>query len=587
MPLLQFDITQITREIAVKPAQTLAEIVHVVRFVEESMKSQANLTQGASRSLWHETVPRKAYEKLDQDIEVDICVIGGGIGGLTTAYLLSLEDKKVCLIEAAEIGSGQTGRSTAHFTNALDDRYHNIARLHGDRGAYLAAESHWAALNKVHEIVDKEQISCDFKFVDAYLFSAAGSSLEEIYKEHAAVHKIGLSEVNLVEEAPIKSFSTGPALHFPKQIKLHPLKYIYGLADCLIHRGGQIYTRTPAQEVKGGDNAFVKTRDGTIIRAKSIVVATNTPINDLFAIHTKQAPYRTYVIALKIPKGIIKDALYWDTLDPYHYFRVDSLSEEDPEFLTHDLLILGGEDHKTGQNNDPQDCFTRLEKWARSRFPDLKEVLYSWSGQVMEPVDGLAYLGHNPMDKNNVYVITGDSGNGMTHCTIGAMLITDQIMNRENFWEKLYSPSRISLRASADYLSENINVALQMTEWLTAKPLTELENLGREEGDVFRKGMQIYAAYKNEYGRIELQSAVCPHLGGVVRWNKVEKSWDCPCHGSRFDCHGKVIEGPAISNLKTIEDIDPHDYKTLNVEVEPEDLLDQPGELIRPTDLMT
>ncbi len=547
------------------------------------MKPSTSLHHGASVSLWADTVPRKTFGRLENNLEVDVCVIGGGLGGLTTAYLLSLEGKQVCVIEDSEIGSGQSGRTTAHVTYSLDDRYYNIARIHGDRGAFLAAESHWAATNKINEIVHKEKIDCDFKFLNGYLFSAPGSSLNEIYKEHAAVHKIGMSEVSLVDEAPIQSFDTGPALCFPKQIKLHPLKYLNGLADIFIKRGGQIFTRTHAQEVKGGEDAYVKTRDGSIIKAKSIVVATNTPINDLFAIHTKQAAYRTYVIAAKIPKGLLEDALYWDTLDPYHYFRTDPFSE------THDLLVLGGEDHKTGQNDHPEECFLRLEKWARARFNQLEEVIYRWSGQVMEPVDGLAFLGHNPMDKNNVYVITCDSGNGMTHCTIGAILITDQIMKRANFWEELYSPSRISLRSGAEYLSENFNAALQMSEWLTAKQITELDKIKHEEGGIYRRGMNIYAAYKNEYGRIELHSAVCPHLGCVVRWNSVEKSWDCPCHGSRFDCHGKVIEGPAVSNLKAINDLDPSDFDTLKIPVPPGDLVQEPPRTFStpPPDLLT
>jgi glycine/D-amino acid oxidase-like deaminating enzyme len=186
--------------------------------------------------------------------------------------------------------------------------------------------------------------------------------------------------VNIVKGAPIDSFDTGPALHFSKQIKLHPIKYLNGLADSFIKRGGQIFTHTHAQEIKGGEKAFVKTRDGTFIRAKSIVVATNTPINDLFAVHTKQAAYRTYVIAAKIPKGLLADALYWDTLDPYHYFRTDSLTKTDPDFETHEMLVVGGEDHKTGQNDHPDESFTRLEKWTKSRFPAVGEILYTWSG---------------------------------------------------------------------------------------------------------------------------------------------------------------------------------------------------------------
>jgi nitrite reductase/ring-hydroxylating ferredoxin subunit len=216
------------------------------------------------------------------------------------------------------------------------------------------------------------------------------------------------------------------------------------------------------------------------------------------------------------------------------------------------MLLVGGEDHKTGQEDHPEQRFKKLEEWTRSRFPMMTEVIYEWSGQVMEPVDSLAYLGRNPMDKYNVYVITGDSGNGMTHCTIGAMLITDLIMNQPNAWAELYDASRISLRSIGEFIRENANVAAQYEEWLAAKPRPDYLDLIPNEGQVFRDGLSMVAVYKDEVGNLEFMSAACPHLGGVVHWNSVEKSWDCPCHGSRFDCHGQVIEGPAVSNLEKV-----------------------------------
>jgi nitrite reductase/ring-hydroxylating ferredoxin subunit len=243
----------------------------------------------------------------------------------------------------------------------------------------------------------------------------------------------------------------------------------------------------------------------------------------------------------------VPDALYWDTLDPYHYIRVESSPND-----IHDLLIVGGEDHKTGQESHPELRFRKLEDWTRARFPMMTEVLYQWSGQVMEPIDGLAFLGRNPMDKYNVYVITGDSGNGMTHCTIGAMMITDQIMNQTNAWSELYDASRISIRAIPEFIKENANVAAQYEDWLSAKPRPDYLDIAPNEGAVFRDGLGMVAVYKDEVGNLEFMSAACPHLGGVVSWNGVEKSWDCPCHGSRFNCHGQVIEGPAASSLEKV-----------------------------------
>lgn len=505
------------------------------------------LHEGESRSEWLDTVEMPSCPALAENIDVDVCIVGAGLGGLTTAYLLLQEGKKVCILEDFEIGSGQTGRTTAHFTTALDDRYFELEKIHGLQGSRLAAESHAAAIKKVEQIIKDEKIDCELMRVDGYLFGAENQTEEILFKELEATHRAGLFSVNLLTRAPMDSFDTGPALHFPRQIKLHPLKYLKGLAECVTKAGGQIFTKTHVVEVKGGENAYVRTREGHTVFAKSIVVATNTPINDLFAIHTKQAPYRTYVIAAQIPKGNVPVALYWDTTKPYHYVRVESGK-------VHDLLIVGGEDHKTGQNENPSDCYLRLEKWMRDRFHMTQEIIYRWSGQVMEPVDGLAYLGHNPMDRNNVYIITGDSGNGMTHCTIGGLLITDQIMSRPNEWESLYNPSRISLRATGNYLRENLNVAAQYKDWFTSgRTFEDVEDLQWGEGTVFRSGLRQIAAFKNQEGRLEFFSAACPHLAGVVQWNGAEKSWDCPCHGSRFDCHGKVIEGPAVEDLTPLD----------------------------------
>lgn len=503
---------------------------------------------GESVSVWFDKAYMPACPTLDKDFKADVCIVGGGIAGLTTAYLLMKEGKTVCVLESDELASGQSGKTTAHFVNALDDRFFNLERFHGEEGLKLAINSHSAAIRKVEDIVKRENIDCEMKKLSGYLFSLDDKDKDVLEKEYEAAHKAGLVDVQRLAFSPFHNFNIGPSLHFPKQMQLHPIKYLSALADKIIEGGGHIFTQSHVLEVHGGDNAFVKTKNHHVVYCNSIVVATNTPINDMFAIHTKQAAYRTYVMGFNILKGSFPDILLWDTLDPYHYVRVEHTPDSD-------ILIIGGEDHKTGQENHPETCYQKLESWSRVHFPFLGEVVHKWSGQVMEPVDGLAYLGKNPMDDDNVYVITGDSGNGMTHSTIGAMLITDQIMGRENPWEKLYSPSRVSLRATKEYLRENLNVAVQYADWLDPKFKNNLETLEKDSGVVFRKGGRMMAAYKNEDGVVEYMSAACPHLSGIVNWNNAEKSWDCPCHGSRFDCHGKVIEGPAISGLKAVEDI--------------------------------
>jgi glycine/D-amino acid oxidase-like deaminating enzyme/nitrite reductase/ring-hydroxylating ferredoxin subunit len=516
-----------------------------------------SLHHGESVSAWMDTVEMPTYSTLLEDIDVDVCIIGGGLAGLTTAYQLLQTGRKVCVLEGFEIGSGQTGRTTAQFTTALDERYFMLEKYHGEKGARLAAESHNTAIKKVLEIIHKENIECYLEKINGYLFNSVeltnsdlqsdkDKSREYLNLELEAVLRAGLSDAYMTEKVSLGAFNCGPAICFPDQIQLHPLKYLKGLAQAIIKQGGLIFTNSHVVEVQGGETAFVRLQNDHVVTSESIVVATNSPINDLVAIHTKQASYRSYVIGIEVPRGSIIKGLYWDTEDPYHYIRLEKNDKHPNE-----VLLVGGEDHKTGQNDNPENSYTRLENWTRKRFPEAGRVLYRWSGHVMEPVDGLAYIGHNPMDSDNVYVVTGHSGNGMTYSMIAGMLITDLIAGKENPWKSLYNPSRISLSSAGNYLKENANTLIQYKDWITEKKY-DLDSIEDGEGVVYRDGLHIVAAYKDTYGNLELNSAVCPHLGGIVHWNTAEKSWDCPCHGSRFTCHGKVIDGPAVSDLTLI-----------------------------------
>ncbi len=507
------------------------------------------LHPGESLSLWKDTCEMPQFEKLEKNIRADVAIIGGGIAGLTTAYLLARKGKSVVLLESAELGSGQTGKTTAHMTVVLDDRYYNLERIHGQKATSLAAQSHRAALDKVKEIVEREQIDCHLQKVTGYLFSSNEQQTKILEKELAAYQRNGVDDVEFLQN-PTSSLKMQACLRFPNQLQIHALKYLAGLTQAFIKLGGKIHTHTHVVGVYGGERASVVTKENLKVYCDSVVVATNSPVNNLFALHTKQAPYRTYVVGFKVPKGFSEDALFWDTLDPYHYIRFES--QED-----HDVLIVGGEDHKTGQDEYPSDRYEALEKWARENISFDGPLIYRWSGQVMETIDGLAYLGHNPMDEKNVYVITGDSGNGTTHATIGAMLITDQILGEKNPWEEVYAPNRIQLGSTGSFLKENLNVAAQYADWVKSNPRPDFSKVEPNTGVVYREGLKMIAAYKDETGRVEMMLAACTHLGGVVRWNPAERSWDCPCHGSRFDCHGNVIEGPAYRGLAHHEEHQP------------------------------
>ena len=474
-----------------------------------------------------------------------MCVVGAGIAGLTTAYLLTQLRKSVVVLDDGAIGSGQTGATTAHLVSALDDRYFHLERLHGERGARLAAASHTAAIDKVESIVTRERIACDFARIDGYLYCAPEHGVEVLDLELAAAHRAGLQNVVKIGRSPL-AWDTGPCLRFPNQAQFHPLKYLAGLAAAIERAGGRIYTGTHAQQITGGRDARVTTSQG-VVSAEHVVVATNTPINDLVVVHTKQAPYMTYVIGARVPRDGVMPALYWDTGDPYHYLRLYQGIDAE-----HDLLIVGGEDHKSGQSSEIEQIHPRLEAWTRKRFPCVVDVPYKWGGQVMEPVDGLAFIGRNPLDEDNVYTVTGDSGNGMTHGTIGGMVITDLILGRPNHWAALYDPGRITLRASGEFAREAANMAAQYVQWLTAGDVEAVDEIPKDSGAIVRRGASKIAVYRDATGELHERSAVCPHLGCIVAWNPAEKTWDCPCHGSRFDKFGEVINGPANIGLVRI-----------------------------------
>jgi len=493
---------------------------------------------GRTDSLWMLTSELNVPPALTQDLRTEVCVIGAGIAGITTAYLLAKAGKRVVVLDDGAVGGGETGRTTAHLSSALDDRYHVLERLHGLEGARIAAASHAAAIDKIESIVREEKISCDFERLDGYLFLPPGESPDILEAELEAAQRAGLGGVERLSRAPLANWNTGPCLRFPRQGQFHPLFYLNALVEAIERMGERVFGRTHVTGVEGGPPSSVTTASGLTVTAEFVVCATNTPIVDWLIIHSKQAAYRTFVIGARVPSSSVLRALYWDTADPYHYVR-----------LAGDILIVGGEDHKTGQEDDGVDRFRNLEEWSRDRFP-IGAVEFKWSGQVMEPVDGIAYIGRNPGDKGHIFVATGDSGHGITHGTIAGMLISDLILGRGNEWQRLYEPSRKTVRSTAEYVRENLNVVKQYVDYLTPGEIGSEEEIQPGEGAVIRHGLKKLAVYRDEAGTLHRASALCPHLGCVVHWNSLEHTWDCPCHGSRFSIEGKVLNGPALGGLE-------------------------------------
>jgi glycine/D-amino acid oxidase-like deaminating enzyme/nitrite reductase/ring-hydroxylating ferredoxin subunit len=486
------------------------------------------------------------YPPLDADAECDVCIVGAGIAGLTTAHTLARAGKRVIVLDDGPIGGGETGRTTAHLSWALDDYYAEIEKVHGRDGARKAAESHRSAVDRIEAIVKEERIDCEFERVTGYWFAAEPGDEGLLDAEAAAARRAGIMDVTRVAAVPGVPFRAS-GLRFGNQAQFHPLKYLAGLARAIVRHGGRIHCGSHVAEFEPRPRRpQLKTSDKHAVTADAVVFATNSPVNDWVTMHTKQAAYRTYVIAVRIPRGSVPPGLYWDTRNPYHYVRL-TRDGADP------LLIVGGEDHKTGQAEGNERRFGALLEWTRQHFPMAGDIAYRWSGQVIEPNDYMGFIGLNP-GSENVYIATGDSGQGMTHGTIAGMLIPDLILGIENRWVKLYDPSRVTPRSAVPFLRENMNVAAQYVDWLTPGEVSSPDEIPLGTGAVMRQGTKKFAVYRAEDGTPHIRSAVCPHLFCIVDWNSVEKTWDCPCHGSRFDRFGKVVNGPAISDLSIPDD---------------------------------
>ena len=482
---------------------------------------------------------------LSADRSADVCVVGAGLAGLTTAYLMAGEGLDVIVLDAAAIGGGESIRTTAHLVTALDRGWTDLVSIHGEAHARHAAASHAAAIDTIERIVVDERIACDFSRVDGYLFAAPEHDERRLREERDAAHTAGLVDVELVESPGLASL--GPSVRFPRQARLDAGRYLAGLAASARNRGVTFAAPMRAVDVEENGTLRVRTAEGPTITAAAIVVATNTPFSTRVAFHVKQAAYRSYAIAAAIPHGAIPDALYWDTAEPFHYVRCATVDGDT-------VLIVGGEDHKTGQDaHGAETRFDRLTAWMRARFPTGGAVRARWSGQVVETMDGLAFIG--PMHRGSkVFVVTGDCGNGYTHATVAGLLLRDLVAGRPNAWCDTYDPSRVRMRAVATAAAENANVAWQLGDWMRPGDAPDVAAVPPGGSAIIRRGVTPVAVHRDRDGRVHERSAVCPHLGCIVRWNATESSWDCPCHGSRFAPTGEVLNGPAHRSLTPIDD---------------------------------
>lgn len=489
-----------------------------------------------TESVW-EGLNLPQFGQVTSNQTIETCIVGGGITGISIAYQMAKRGHKVMLVEAFKLGSGQTSRTTAHLTCQLEEQFVELLKMHEEKVVSTFLDAHRTAIDMIEETIDTENISCDFKRVDGYLFEGENFDSQKMKEEQEAARKCGIN-LDFVQVTPLVNKPV-TALRFPRQAQFNPMKYIQGLLRVLKELDVQVYEGTHVKDIHQDDKKVWKLlTDGEhTIECKNLIVATNTPVNNRFHIHTRQFAYRTYAMAFKLSQPVKEEMLLWDTEDPYHYIR-----------FVDDTLVIGGEDHRTGQ--DPEhDPFEGLEKWSRANFSNINEVVWKWSGQVFEPMDQIGFIGKNPGLEYNCYIATGESGIGMTSSAIAAAIIPDLIDKGQHRWASVFDPCRPPIKGIKEFIHENVNVAFQYKDWITGSEVKKEEEIPLDSGSVVRDGLTKNCVYHEDGDHFETKSAVCPHLGGIVHWNDIEKTWDCPCHGSRFNTKGKVIEGPSLSDL--------------------------------------
>ena len=496
-------------------------------------------------SVWIATAKGPGRPRLHGDLDTDVCVVGGGICGLTAARLAQEAGLRVAVVEASRLAARDSGHTTAHLTEMLDAGYATLRARFGRQGIVLAAGASRAAIETIARLARDEGIACHLSRVPGWRWAETDEQQEALEEELQAMREAGVRA--RAAKDPGLGWKVKAAIRVEDQAQVHPREYLVGLAERIAAAGGRLFEGTRALKITEGSPCEVETARGTVT-CREVVVATHAPVSSRFALHTKIAPYRTYALAARVaappPPG-----LYYDSEEPYHYVR----TQETSKGL---FLVAGGEDHKVGHAEDSAQRFERLERWVKERWRGA-EIVYHWSGQVIEPADGLPFVGRSP-GARRIWVATGFSGTGMTFGTAAASIVVDGILERENPFARLLDAGRVKPIAQAKrFLAENAAVARRLGKDRVARG--EAPSVGavpRGEGRLVRVGGKMVAAYRAADGRLQCLSAVCTHLGCHVQWNDAERSWDCPCHGSRFDTAGRVLNGPAVKALArvTVED---------------------------------
>jgi glycine/D-amino acid oxidase-like deaminating enzyme/nitrite reductase/ring-hydroxylating ferredoxin subunit len=505
------------------------------------MKPAQGAATGPTRSVWMTLEPFVA-PALDASIEADVVITGAGIAGLSVAYELAVAGRSVVVLDPGPIGGRLAARTSGQLGFEADDLYAHLIKRRGLDEARQIHLSQRAAVDRVEQIVREEGIDCGFARVDGYLIPADVEGRELIDPEYEACRQVGLTDVAYADDAPIAGVDTGACLRFPDQARLDPARYCRGLAQRLQARGVRFFADTTVVDLEEQpERVRLRTATGHTIFAEAVVVATASPLDERIALDKKQVAYRTYLLAARTPKGASPDILLWDTASPQHQVRLLPGAEDD-------LLIIGGEDHRLGREDDAEERFARLELWARGRYPEMGESVMRWSGTVYEPTDHAPFIGQNP-GSERVYVVTGDSRQALTTGAASGLILSDLIQGRASPWAAAYHPGRKPMKALGDVFKDNFDAAATFVEQVTGSDAVDPQSLEPGQGGVIKSGSGRAAAYREEDGSLTLLSAACTHGSCTVQFNSLERSWDCPCHGCQYGLDGTVLNGPAHEPL--------------------------------------
>lgn len=501
---------------------------------------------GSLQSPWQRAVVTAEIAgrepRLEQRSVYDCLIVGGGITGLTAALTLQLAGKQTILAEAHRIGFGTTGGTSAHINTFADTTFSEAEKAFGGEGARLFADALRDGLNLIKNNSHQFNIECDLASVPAYLYAESEDQEKLLADIRTGAIKVGV-DMQYTDQVPAP-VPYRKALLIANQAQFHPLRYLKGLEKAYLQAGGILLEDTLVEKTDTEDGVHTAIAAGGEIRANNLIYATHIPPN-INVLNFECAPYRSYVMAVKLHSGHYPDALIYDTQEPYHYIRTHRIDTEP-------LLIIGGQDHKTG-HDDPEKAFAELEKYAR-KYYNISSVKYRWSSQYYVPVDGLPYIGQMPFLAKGIFCATGYNGNGMMLGSIAGKILADLAAGIKNRYADLFTPSRVKpIDSFSEFVKENADVAYHfVTDRFGLHETDSLKRLEPGSGKLVEYQGKKIAAFRDENGEIHALHATCTHAGCIVNWNSAEKTWDCPCHGARYDIDGRVLTGPAVKNLTKI-----------------------------------